>query len=124
MSKVSEERQEYQARLDRVLGSMPWLKPKEVRTFRAKVFKSGNSLALRLPAELGLAAGMEMSLRVENGEHFSFEPIERPKRKFNLRKVWGSATNLSLIDPEDRKFEERRLLWDEEKEGPPEPQRT
>lgn len=113
MGKVNEERQEYRGRLDRVFGSMPWLKPKEVRTFRARVFKSGNSLALRLPAGLGLAAGMEMKLRVENGEHFSFEPVERPKRKFNLGKVWGSATGLKLIEPEDRLFAERPLLWDE-----------
>jgi len=116
MSKVSEERQEYLSRLDRVFGSMPWLKPKEVKTFRAKVFKSGNSLALRLPAGLGLAAGMEMDLRVENDEHFSFEPIERPKRKFNLGKVWGSATDLTLIAREDRQFEERPLLWNGEGE--------
>jgi len=116
MSKVSEERQEYLARLDRVFGSMPWLKPKEVKSFRAKVFKSGNSLALRLPAGLGLAAGMEMNLRVENDEHFTFEPVERPKRKFNVDKVWGSATDLKLIAREDRQFEERPLLWDGDSE--------
>jgi antitoxin VapB len=112
MSKVSEERQEYLGRLDRVFGSMPWLKAKEVRTFRVKIFKSGNSLALRLPAELGLEAGMEMNLRVENGEHFTFEPIEPPKRKFDIGKVWGSASGLKLIEPQDRVFAERPLLWD------------
>jgi antitoxin VapB len=117
MAKVNEERQEYLGRLDRVFGSMPWLKPKDVRTYRAKVFKSGNSLALRLPAELGLAAGMEMSLRAEDGEHFSFEPLERPKRKFNIAKVWGSATGLELIRPEDRLFEERPLLWADGADG-------
>jgi antitoxin VapB len=117
MGKVSEERQDYLARLDRVFGSMPWLKPKEVRTFTAKTFKSGNSLALRLPAELGLTAGMEMNLRVENGEHFSFEPVERPKRKFNLGKVWGSATDLRLIPREDRQFEERPSLWTDLQQG-------
>jgi len=112
MSKVSEERQEYLGRLDRVFGSMPWLKAKEVRTFRVKIFKSGNSLALRLPAELGLEAGMEMNLRVEDGEHFTFEPIEPPKRKFDIAKVWGSASGLKLIEPQDRVFAERPLLWD------------
>lgn len=30
------------------------------KEFRAKVFKSGNSCALRLPRELGLAEGVEM----------------------------------------------------------------
>jgi antitoxin VapB len=50
---------------------------------------------------------MEMNLRVEDGEFYSFEPIERPKRKFNVAKVWGSATNLNEVDPDDRWFEER-----------------
>lgn len=113
MSSVKEEQEEYRKRVGRLYGSMPWLKPKDVQTFKAKVFKSGNSLALRLPAGLGLTAGMEMELRVENGEHFSFEPVERRKQKFNVEKVWGSATGLELIKPEDRLFSERRLLWDD-----------
>lgn len=121
MPKVNEERQDFRGRLDRALGAMPWLEPKEVKTFRAKVFKSGNSLALRLPAGLGLAAGMEMTLRVENDEHFTFQPVERPKRKFNVDKVWGSATDLNLIARDDRQFEERPLLWtgESEREQPP-----
>jgi antitoxin VapB len=112
MSQVNEEQDDYRARLNRVFGSMPWLKQKDVKTFRARVFKSGNSLALRLPAGLGLAAGMEMDLRVEDGVHFSFDPVEPPKRKFNIAKVWGSATDLRLIEPEERVFADRPLLWD------------
>lgn len=94
-------------------GAAPWLKTKDVKRFTAKIFKSGNSLALRLPAGLGLEAGTEMDLRVEDGEHFSFEPVDRPKRKFDIDKVWGSAKGLELIKPEDRLFEERPLLWDD-----------
>jgi antitoxin VapB len=110
MSEVKEEQEEYRRKIGRLYGSMPWLKTKEVKTFRAKVFKSGNSLALRLPAGLGLTAGTEMELRVEDDVHFSFEPVDRPKRKFNVDKVWGSATGLELIKPEDRIFTERSLL--------------
>jgi len=120
MGRVKEEQEEYRKRIDRLFGSMPWLKPKDVRTFKAKVFKSGNSLALRLPAGLGLTAGMEMELRVENGEHFSFEPVARQKRKFNVEKVWGSATGLELIKPEDRLFSDRPLLWDDPRNHPDE----
>ncbi len=119
MSKVNEEQEEYRGRLDRLFGSMPWLKPKDVKTFRARVFKSGNSLALRLPAGLGLAPGMEMNLRVEDGEHFSFEPVERPKRKFNVAKVWGSAAGLNIIEPEERVFADRPPLGDEQPRDPP-----
>ena len=38
-----------------------------------------------------------------------------PKRKFNIAKVWGIARHLDLkfIEPEDRVFEERSLLWED-----------
>ena len=104
--------------LERVWGSVPWLKTKEVVHYRAKVFKSGNSLAVRIPAGTKLHAGMEMDLTVENGEFLSLEPIERPKRKFNIAKVAGSATNLEYIKDEDRVFEERPLRWDDLVERP------
>jgi antitoxin VapB len=118
MTRLKEEQEEYRQRIGRLFGSMPWLKPKDVKTFKAKVFKSGNSLALRLPAGLGLTAGVEMQLRVEDGEHFSFEPVERRKKKFNVEKVWGSATGLDLIKAEDRLFSERSLLWDDPDSDP------
>jgi antitoxin VapB len=111
MSKVKEEQEEYRKRFERPGGSTQNLTVKDVKTFKAKVFKSGNSLALRLPAGLGLSAGMEMELKVEDGQPFSFEPLERPKRKLNVAAFWGKATGLKLIAPEDRVFEERRLDW-------------
>ena len=96
---------------DRLYGAMPWLRLREKKRFRVKVFKSGNSLALRLPAGLDLKAGMEMNLEVEDGDLFTFEAVERPKRKFNIAKVAGSATSLEPIADEDRVFEERELIW-------------
>lgn len=85
--------------------------------YRAKVFKSGNSVALRLPKGLGIKEGTEMVVREEHSK-FTFEPIERPKRKFNIAKVAGSATNLEYIKDEDRVFEERPLRWDDPADGP------
>lgn len=77
--------------------------------YRAKVFKSGNSLALRLPRALGLKDGTEMIVREEGGK-FAFEPADQPKRKFAVDKIWGSAEGLELIKPEDRVFEPRSVL--------------
>jgi antitoxin VapB len=77
--------------------------------YRAKVFKSGNSLALRLPKALGLKDGTEMIVREERGK-YAFEPVNQPKRKFAVDKVWASAEGLSLIAPEDRLFQPRDLL--------------
>lgn len=105
-NKVEDRQARDRHNIGRLAGSMPGLKPTEKRGYRAKVFKSGNSLALRLPAELGLTAGMEMNLRIE-GDTYIVEPVDAPKRPFAIDKVWGSANGLELIKPEDRLFEER-----------------
>lgn len=70
-----------------------------------KAFKSGNSVAVRLPKSFGIAAGTELTLREEQGRYI-VEPAGEPKRKFNIDKVWGSAPGLKPIDPDDRWFEE------------------
>ncbi|TMJ19515.1 MAG: AbrB/MazE/SpoVT family DNA-binding domain-containing protein [Alphaproteobacteria bacterium] len=76
-----------------------------------RTFKSGNSVALRLPKALGIEEGVEMRVREEQGRYI-VEPVDRPKRKFNIAKVAGSARNLQLIKDEDRLFDERPLLWE------------
>jgi antitoxin VapB len=91
----------------RVLGSMPWLKPVEKDRHRTKIFKSGNSLAVRIPAGTSLKAGMEMELTVEDGVFLSYDPVEAPKRKFNIAKVAGSAKGLKYVEPKTRLFEPR-----------------
>ena len=98
----------------RVLGSMPWLKPIEKDRHRTKIFKSGNSLAVRIPAGTALKAGMEMELTVQPGGGYLLNPVTAKKKKFNIEKVWGIAkgSGLQFIKPEDRIFEERPLLWD------------
>lgn len=103
---VREERKKFNMR---VFGSAPWLKTIEKQRHRTKVFRSGNSLAVRIPAGTKLSAGMEMDLLIEDGQFLSYEPVEQPKRMFNIAKVAGSATNLKLIRPEDRIFEDRPL---------------
>ena len=113
--KIEVEHGTWSKRLDRLWGSAPWMKPRDKKHYRAKVFRSGNSLALRLPAGLNLSPGMEMDLAVEDDVFFSFEPIDPPKRRFNIAKVAGSATNLEFISDDDRVFEDRPLSWD----GPP-----
>lgn len=75
------------------------------RRYRAKVFKSGNSLALRLPAGLGLEAGMEMDLRVEEEGRWSLAPVDAPRRKIDVSGFAGKAPGIRLAPRED--FEER-----------------
>jgi antitoxin VapB len=79
-----------------------------------RTFKSGNSVAVRLPAALGVKPGTEVRVREEQGRYI-VEPVEAPKRKFNIDKVWGIGRHLNLkpIAPEDRVFEHRPLLWED-----------
>lgn len=78
---------------------------------RAKVFKSGNSLAVRMPKALGLEAGMELEIELLPDGAMLLRKVTPVKRKFDIDKVAGSATSLRLIDPDDRWFEERKLDW-------------
>jgi len=84
------------------------------REWTTKSFKSGNSVALRVPASVGMAPGEEWKL-AEDGDGYRLEKVAKPKRKFNIEKVWGCAvgSGLQLIKPEDRIFEHRPLLWDD-----------
>jgi antitoxin VapB len=76
------------------------------KEYKAKVFKSGNSLALRLPAGLGLKEGSTMVLREEqHGYHI--EPEEAPKAKLDISGFWGKAPWLKPVPPEFKEFEER-----------------
>ncbi len=110
--KLNEERQAF--KLDRILGSAPWLTTSEKQRHKTKIFKSGNSLAVRIPAGTDLVAGMEMELVVEHGTLLSYEPVDRPKRKFNIAKVAGSAKGLKFVEREDRSFEPRPSSLDEQ----------
>jgi virulence-associated protein VagC len=105
--------EESRREIRRVSDSMPRLRPSERRKYRVKVFKSGNSMALRLPAELGLRPGTEMSLSVEDGELFSFEPVDRPKRKLNVAKFWGLAPDLLPLTRQERMFDPSKRPWDD-----------
>ena len=76
--------------------------------YSAKSFKSGNSVAIRMPAALGIEPDREWTVVEQDGK-LLVELKDRPKRKFNIAKVAGSATGLKYIQPEDRIFEERPL---------------
>lgn len=104
-NQVGEERHPFD--FSRFVGSAPWLKTVEKQRHKTKIFKSGNSLAVRIPAGTKLTAGMEMELVIEDGQFLSYEPVEQPKRKFNIAKVAGSAKGLKFVEREDRSFEPR-----------------
>ena len=80
------------------------------KEYTAKSFKSGNSVAIRIPAALGIEPDMEWSVEEKDGD-LVLHRKDKPKRKFNIAKVAGSATSLKLIDDDARLFDERSLDW-------------
>lgn len=80
-----------------------------IKEYRAKVFKSGNSVALRLPKELGLKEGSTMLLREERSR-FVFEPEPSEQRKIDLTGIYGSIPGLARqpFDHNDRAWSARQ----------------
>lgn len=59
---------------------------------RTRTFKSGNSVAVRLPKSLGVDAGVEMTVREERGRYI-VEPVTEERgtgKKIDLTGIFGS----------------------------------
>lgn len=104
MNKLNEERQTF--RFDGAVSARS-SEPVHRKHYRTKVFKSGNSLAVRIPAGTDLKPGMEMDLTVEDGVMLALKPIDTPKRKIDISGFAGKAPWLKPIPAELREFEER-----------------
>ena len=79
-----------------------------VKQFRSKTFKSGNSVALRLPKGLGIEEGREMTVREEQGRYI-VESAEAPKKKIDLAGIAGSMPWLKPLPRED--FDDSPRDW-------------
>lgn len=75
-----------------------------------KVFKSGNSVAVRLPKSLGVKEGTEMRVREESGKYV-LEPVKSEER-IDLSGIYGSCPGLKPLTREDRVMEPRELDWE------------
>lgn len=79
-----------------------------VKQFKARTFKSGNSVALRLPKGLGVEEGLEMTVREEQGRYI-VEPVDAPKKKIDLTGIAGSMPWLKPLPRED--FDDNPRDW-------------
>lgn len=73
--------------------------------YKTRTFKSGNSVAMRLPKGLEVSEGVEMHVVREAPMSFRFEPVDAPPRKIDVSGFWGKAPGARLAPRED--FEER-----------------
>jgi antitoxin VapB len=75
------------------------------KAHRLKVFKSGNSLALRLPKALGMEAGMELELTVLAAGGYALNRVEPPRKKIDISGFAGKLPGFKPAPRED--FDER-----------------
>ena len=75
-----------------------------------KTFKSGNSIAVRLPKALGIEAGVEMRVREDHGKYV-LEPVEKEPRKIDLSKIYGSIPGMKPLTREEREFDDNPREW-------------
>ena len=78
---------------------------------RTKVFKSGNSNAVRFPASFAVEPGMTVEVREEQGRWIVEKVAETP-RKIDLTGIYGSCPGLKPLTREEREFEPRELDWE------------
>lgn len=73
---------------------------------RTKIFKSGNSNAVRFPASFDVVPGMTVEVREEQGR-WIVEAVNVPPRKIDISGFAGKAPWLKPLPAELREFEER-----------------
>lgn len=73
--------------------------------YQGKTFKSGNSVALRLPKGMGIPEGTEIRMVREAPMSFRIEPVDAPRRKIDISGFAGKAPGAKLIPHGD--FDER-----------------
>jgi antitoxin VapB len=74
--------------------------------YNAKSFRSGNSVAIRMPAALGVEPGMDWTV-VEQDGNLVLRRKEAPRRGIDVSGFAGKAPWLKPLPPQLREFEER-----------------
>lgn len=77
---------------------------------RTRIFRSGNSNAVRFPASFAVEPGMTVEVREEQGR-WIVEPVLEAPKKIDTSTFAGTMPWLKPLAPEDRLFEERELDW-------------
>lgn len=76
-----------------------------------KVFKTGNSVAVRLPKSFGAVPGTAVRVREEQGRWVVEPVLEGLRNTIDLTGIAGSCPGLRPLPLEERGFEDRELGW-------------
>ena len=82
------------------------------KEYPAKSFKSGNSVAMRMPAALGIAPDQEWRVHKDEDGRIIIESKAAIAKTIDLTGIWGSRPGLTPLRAEDRTIEARELDWD------------
>jgi antitoxin VapB len=79
---------------------------------RTRTFKSGNSVAVRLPKSLGIGPGVDVSVREERGRYI-VEPmiVEAKPGKIDLTGLYSSGGELAPMSREADDYEDLPREW-------------
>jgi len=80
------------------------------KPIHTKAFKSGNSVAVRLPKALGVEAGTELVVREDEGKVVIERANVEPKR-IDLTGIAGSMPWLKPFTREEREFDDVERNW-------------
>jgi antitoxin VapB len=86
------------------------------KEYIAKSFMSGNSVAIRLPAALGIEPDREWTVSEVDGELHIRAKSPAPRR-IDLTGIYGSCPGLKPLAPEDRWIDAREPDWEGKRLG-------
>ena len=81
------------------------------KEWTGRSFKSGNSVAIRIPAELAIEAGQDWTIRRNDDGDLVVSAKARKTERIDLTGIYGSKPGLKPLTSADREFEERELDW-------------
>ena len=80
------------------------------KEYATKSFKSGNSVAIRMPAALGILPDREWSVTEVDGE-LVIRAKKAASPRIDLTGIYGSKPGLSVRERSDRIIESRGADW-------------
>lgn len=72
------------------------------KEYPARSFKSGNSVAIRIPAELAVEPGKDWTIMRNEDGKLILDLRKKLPRKLNLSEIWGKGCGMKPLTPEER----------------------
>ena len=81
------------------------------KEYTAKSFRSGNSVAIRMPAALGVEPDREWIVARDDNGDLVVKACDPQAKRIDLTGIYGSKPGLKPLSSEDRSLSGRNLDW-------------